>query len=115
MLFAHCVLFSTAFNLYSSTDRTRTFTNTYTAQRLYPFYVYNVVNMTREGIDQAVYQDEYSQNDQVISVSAIERINKDLGDDNYHDTYIDFMEGYVGVRPGYTQQDMMHLLTLFKH
>jgi|GEM_PF-5814215 len=79
--------------------------NTYTAQRLYPFYVYNVVNMTREGIDQAVYQDEYSQIDQVISVSAIEQINKDLGDDNYHDTYIDFMEGYVGVRPGYTQQE----------
>jgi hypothetical protein len=64
------------------------------------------VNMCGEGLDQDKYALQIEQIDKVLSIDAVNRINEDLGDENYMEEYIAWRDGYVGVKSGYTQEEL---------
>ncbi|MCQ2514399.1 MAG: hypothetical protein MJ089_04830 [Ruminococcus sp.] len=68
-------------------------------------YVSWFVNMCRLGLDKDKYIDEIELVDNYISIEKIDYINEKLGNQNYEDTYIIWLDEYIGVREDYTQPD----------
>lgn len=70
-------------------------------------HTYNMwfVHMCRYGLNQEKYKDLIDDIDKVLDVSEVNRINRDLGDENFADEYIVWLEGYHGGRSGYTPEE----------
>lgn len=56
------------------------------------------VNMCRNGLDQSKYERQLEDIDKVLSIDAVNKINAELGDQNYMEEYIAWYGDYVGVR-----------------
>lgn len=65
-----------------------------------------IVHMMRYGLDQQKYAEELSEIDKIVSIDMINRINADLGDSNFQEVYIGWKDGYVGIRQGYSQEEL---------
>lgn len=57
------------------------------------------VNMCRNGLDQSKYPQQLKDIDKILSIDAVNRINEELGDENYMEEYIAWYGDYVGVTP----------------
>lgn len=70
-------------------------------------HTYNMwfVHMCRYGLDQEKYKTLIEDVDKVLDVSEVNRINHDLGDENFGDEYIIWLEGYHGGRSGYSPEE----------
>lgn len=64
------------------------------------------VNMCRKGLDKTKYPEQMEIIDKYVSLEAVDRINKELGDANYEDEYIAWRTGYMGIRRNYSQEDV---------
>ena len=62
-------------------------------------YITWFVHMAREGLDLSEYPEEVAIIDEYISIDTMNRMNAELGNDNYADNYIVWKEGYIGLRP----------------
>lgn len=79
--------------------------NNYSSVRLHPAISYHITTMLYEdGIDRDKYNEELAAIDKVISIAAIDRLNNDLGQDTYANSYIRWRDGYVGVTPNYAME-----------
>lgn len=74
----------------------------YSQVRLHPLYSYKITNMLRCGLDREQNADDLTAINKVISIDAIDKLNRDLGDENYRDGYIRWKDGYIGVRELYS-------------
>lgn len=63
------------------------------------------VNMCREGLEIEKYPEQMKKIDKYVSLDAVEYINNELGDRNYEDVYIVWLEGYIGVRKDHSKQE----------
>lgn len=60
------------------------------------------VHMCRLGLDKNKYSEQMEKIDKVLSLDAVDYINRELGDENYKDEYIAWREGYIGIKDDYT-------------
>ncbi len=66
-------------------------------------YISYLVNMCREGLALNKYPEQVKKIEELYDIEAIHYINKELGKENYADNYIDWKDGYIGLKSNYTR------------
>ena len=78
-------------------------------------YNFYFVNMCRLGLDRNKYREQFESVDKVISIEAVDRINKDFGNDNYADEWIAFKPGYIGIKENYSDAEAIECIKAIQY